>query len=58
MPGKSKAVSSGNELRDTVVEIGRGLGLVPEIEVAVGRSIWGARRRFAVVVKQPETRVS
>jgi len=58
MPGKSKAVSSGSELRDAVAGIGRGLGLLAETEVTVGRRIWGARRRIDVVLKQPETRVS
>ena len=58
MPGKSKAVESGNALRDVVAELGRALGLVAEIEVSVGRRIWGAKRRIDVVLKHPETRVS
>ena len=58
MPGKGKAVASGNELRDAVAEIGRKLGLVVDIEVSVGRRIWGAKRRIDVVLKHPETRVS
>lgn len=58
MPGKSKAVASGNELRDEVARIGRELGLASDIEVAVGRRIWGAKRRIDVVLKHPETRVS
>ena len=58
MPGKSKAVESGNALRDVVAELGRELGLVSEIEVSVGRRIWGAKRRIDVVLKHPETRVS
>ncbi len=58
MPGKSKAVESGNALRDAVAELGRELGLATEIEVSVGRRIWGAKRRIDVVLKHSETRVS
>jgi len=58
MPGKSKAVESGNELRDAVADLGRAMGLDAEIEVAVGRRIWGAKRRIDVVLKHPETRTS
>ena len=58
MPGKSKAVESGNALRDAVAELGRELGLTAEIEVSVGRRIWGAKRRIDVVLKHPDTRVS
>ena len=58
MPGKSKAVESGNALRDAVAELGRELGLTAEIEVSVGRRIWGAKRRIDVVLKHAETRIS
>jgi hypothetical protein len=58
MPGKSIAVASGNDLRDRVAEIGRGLGLEATIEVEVGRRVWGARRKIDVVLKHAETRVS
>jgi hypothetical protein len=58
MPGKSTAVASGTELRDDVAALGRKLGLVVDIEVSVGRRIWGAKRRIDVVMKHPETRVS
>jgi len=58
MPGKSKAVESGNGLRDVVAELGRELGLIAEIEVSVGRRIWGAKRNIDVVLKHPETRIS
>ncbi len=58
MPGKSKAVESGNALRDAVADLGRELGLATEIEVSVGRRIWGAKRRIDVVLKHAETRVS
>jgi len=58
MPGKAAAVASGNEMRDRVRDIGRALELDVETEVAVGRRVWGARRRIDVVLKHPETRVS
>lgn len=58
MAGKSQAVESGHQLRDEVADIGRGLGLLADIEVAVGRRIWGAKRRIDVVLKHAETRVS
>ncbi len=58
MPGKSTAVESGNDLRDRVAEAGRALGLEAITEVAVGRRVWGARRKIDVVLKHPETRVS
>lgn len=41
MAGKDKAVASGKDLQNGVIEIGRGLGLEVEAEVAVGRRIWG-----------------
>lgn len=58
MAGKAKAVKSGTELRDQVAEIGKGLGLDVEIEVTVGRRIWGAKRRIDIVFRHPETRKS
>ena len=58
MPGKAKAVASGNELRDVVAELGQELGLDAEIEVSVGRRIWGAKRKIDVVLRHVETRRS
>ncbi len=58
MPGRSTAVASGRDLRDAVEKVGRDLELDVETEVAVGRRIWGAKRRIDVVLKHPETRVS
>ena len=58
MPGKAKAVESGNQMRDEVARLGKGLGLDVTIEVSVGRRVWGAKRRIDVVLKHPETRVS
>lgn len=58
MAGKQKAVESGNELRDRLADVGRELGLEAEIEVAVGRRIWGAKRRIDVVLRHADTRRS
>lgn len=56
--GKGKAVASGAELRDRVADLGKALGLEAEIEVTVGRRIWGAKRRIDVVLRHPDTRNS
>ena len=58
MPGKAKAVHSGNELRDAVATLGESLGLAAEKEVAVGRRVWGAKRRIDVVLRDPGSRMS
>jgi hypothetical protein len=58
MPGKAAAVKSGNDLELQVAQLGDSLGLDVESQVAVGRRIWGARRKIDVVLKHPETRVS
>lgn len=58
MAGKGQAVDSGNKLRDEVVAIGKSLGLEAEIEAAVGRRIWGAKRRIDVVLRNKDTRQS
>lgn len=58
MPGNAAAVKSGNELELSVAAIGLDLGLSVDTQVAVGRRIWGARRRIDVVLKHQETRTS
>lgn len=58
MPGKAAAVESGNDLERRVAALGVSLGLSADSQVAVGRRIWGARRKIDVVLKHPETRVS
>jgi hypothetical protein len=58
MSGKAKAVENGNQLRDAVAAIGVELGLDADIEVKVGRRIWGAKRSIDVVLKDRDTRVS
>ena len=57
MSGKAKAVENGNQLRDQVAAIGKSLGLDTDIEVKVGRRIWGAKRSIDVVLKDPTTRI-
>jgi hypothetical protein len=58
MSGKARAVENGNQLRDAVALVGESLGLDAEIEVKVGRRIWGAKRSIDVVLKDSITRVS
>ncbi len=58
MAGKVEAVRSGRELEQQVARIGEELGLAVDCQVAVGRRIWGARRKIDVVLKHPDTRVS
>lgn len=58
LAGKSKAVESGTQLRDEVIRLATELGLEVDIEVAVGRRVWGAKRRIDVVLRHPETRKS
>ena len=58
MSGKATAVENGNQLRDAVAAIGEALGLDADIEVKVGRRIWGAKRSIDVVLKDPATRIS
>src|SRR2546423_14456635 len=56
MPGRARAVASGNELVQTVGELGRDLGLEVKEQVRVARRIWGAVRRIDVVLTHPQTR--
>lgn len=58
MPGRAAAVQSGSDLESRVARAGAELGLAVERQVAVGRRIWGARRRIDVVLKHQETRTS
>jgi len=58
MAGKAKAVHSGAQLRDQVAALARSLGLEANIEVSVGRRVWGAKRNIDVVLRHPETRKS
>jgi hypothetical protein len=56
MPGKGKAVTSGDQLARAVSDLGRDLGLEVKQQVQVGRRIWGAVRRIDVVLIDPQTR--
>jgi hypothetical protein len=56
MPGRAIAVSNGTSLRNAVVTLAEGLGLKTDVEVDVGRRLWGARRKIDVVVTDPATR--
>jgi hypothetical protein len=58
MAGKAKAVHSGAHLRDQVAALAQSLGLEANIEVSVGRRVWGAKRNIDVVLRHPETRKS
>jgi hypothetical protein len=49
MPGRRAAVTSGTALRTAVVELAESLGLEADIEVSVGRRLWGAKRMIDVV---------
>jgi hypothetical protein len=55
MPGRAAAVHSGAELRDTVAQLGRALGLDARTEVRVARRLWGAVRCIDVVLTRADT---
>jgi hypothetical protein len=57
LPGRSQAVTNGEELKRAVVDAARALALHTEEEVKVGRRIWGAKRFIDVVVTQARTGV-
>lgn len=57
MPGRSTAVSNGQGLQKAVVELATGLGLECQIEVKVGRRIWGPQRRIDVVLTDPGSKL-
>ena len=56
MPGKSQAVQNGEELKNAVMDVGRGLALKADSEVKVGRRIWGAHRYIDVVLTDTQSR--
>jgi hypothetical protein len=53
MAGGAKAVSSGDQLKDLVSDLGKSLGLETRQEYKVARRIWGAERRIDVILKNP-----
>lgn len=56
MPGRGRAVASGDQLARAVADLGRELGLEVRLQVQVARRIWGAVRRIDVVLIDPQTR--
>jgi hypothetical protein len=56
MPGRARAVASGDQLARAVADLGRELGLEVRLQVRVARRIWGAVRRIDVVLIDPQTR--
>jgi len=58
MPGGQTAVSSGAQLQQAVVEMGRSLGLEAREQVRVGRRLWGSERNIDVVLTHRESRRS
>ena len=58
MSGGDVAVASGNLLKKEVVDLGERLGLSTAEEVAVGRRLWGSKRRIDVVLTHVDTRRS
>lgn len=58
MAGRAKAVQSGIELQKRVAKLGANLGLEVQMEVVVGRRLWGSKRRIDVVLRHEQTRKS
>lgn len=56
MPGKARAVTSGDQLVRAVSDLGTELGLEVKQQFRVARRIWGAVRRIDVVLIEPQTR--
>jgi len=56
MPGRGRAVASGDQLVRAVADLGKELGLEVKQQFQVARRIWGAVRRIDVVLVDPHTR--
>lgn len=56
MAGRKQSTASGRELADNVRHIAQGLGLSVQMEVRVGRRLWGAERRIDLVLADQTTR--
>lgn len=50
MAGTATAVSSGDNLVQNVVALGKSLGLEAHTQFKMGRRIWGAERRIDVIL--------
>ena len=58
MPGRKTAQKGGKWLEDQVQQLARDLGLEVKRQVAVGRRIWGPKRKIDLVVwKDPGRRL-
>ena len=58
MPGKKTASKTGKELENEVLDLAKSLGLMVKRQVAVGRRIWGPKRKIDLVVwKDPGQRL-
>lgn len=55
MPGKQTASTSGQALKNKVVELAQKLGLNAETEVRAARRIWGQQRYIDVVLTHMPT---
>ncbi len=51
-------MKSGTDLRDAVVKVAVDLGFHADIEVKIGRRIWGAKRSIDVVLRHPDSHMS
>ena len=56
MPGRQRAITTGQGLTNQVAALGAYLGLDVRQQVRVGRRLWGAIRRIDVVLTEPKTR--
>jgi hypothetical protein len=56
MPGRARAVASGDQLTRAVADLAGELGLEVKQQVRVARRIWGAVRRIDIVLIDPQTR--
>jgi len=54
MAGTATAVSSGDQLVQEVVALGKSLGLETHTQFKMGRRIWGAERKIDVVLTNPK----
>ena len=55
MPGRAQSTVTGNEFRDHVAELAKGLGLNVVKEVEVGRRLWGSKRKIDLILTEPES---
>lgn len=53
MPGRGKAVTSGDALVNQVRELGEKLGLEAKEQFKVARRIWGAERKIDLILRHP-----